>query len=149
MITRSSAIRKSVAVLAALPLAATGVVLMAPAASASHNTTTTVNCHTDKKGHDLDVRITITHDDEDIDRVKVRATDNEEDGSFDDNKVHLQNIRVRYVDDDGDTIGESNENDSPFTISEDVDYVHKIKVKVTWTVKGSTKTKDCNSHSLD
>jgi len=135
--------------LAVLPLVATGVVLTAPAASAGTLHTATYNCHTSKKGHDLDVRVIVYHDGDDVERVKVRATDNEESGYFDDNKVHLQNIRVRYADDDGNTVLERNDNDSSFTVREDGSNIERVKVKVTWTVKGHTKTKDCNSHDLD
>lgn len=149
MINRSNVFRRAATGLAVLPLTATGIVLMAPAAGAHGLTTTTLNCHTDKKGHDLDIRVVITHDDEFIERVKVRATDNEEDGSFDDNKVHLQNIRLRYVNDDGATVLERNDHDSPFTVTDDRDDIERVKVKVTWTVKDHTKTKECNSHDLD
>ncbi len=147
MFNRTGHIRKTVVALAVLPLAGAGIVLTAPAASAADYTSKW--CSTEKNGHDLDIKMWITHDDEDVDKVVVRATDDDEDGSWEDNHVYLRKLVVKYLDDDGDVIRTRTDDDSPYTISSDKDNVERIRVTATWRVHGENKTKTCTSRDLD
>ncbi len=149
MIDRAGVVHRSVAGLAVLPLAFTGVVLMAPAASASQETTSKT-CDTSKNGHGLDVKVKVWHnDDGDVEKVTVRATDRGETGKFDERHVNLKSIVVKYVDDDGNVDVDEDDSDSPFVLGDDGTDIEDVKVTVTWKVHGDFKTKTCNIYDLD
>lgn len=136
--------RRGLAALAVLPLTVTGVVLTAPAASAADNEVSTKSCDTSKHGKHLDIKIRVFHnDDGDVEWVEVRATDRFETGEYKRKGVNLKEIAIKYVNDANEVGVDESDSDSPYQLDDDGTDVEKVKVRVTWKVKGDFKSKNC------
>lgn len=162
-------VKRALALTAVAPLAMVAMAGSASAAVDYATTTQTGNLLTATCQHPLGylVQTIITlegagtgSDANDVERVRVRATDNQGLNAYDDNSVHVQKIRVRFFKEDSlgnielngfpkanytKTADDSHTRDGGVKVfKHDSDNVGLIEVKVSWKVNGDNETMVCN-----
>lgn len=104
------------------------------------------SCQFSKKGESLRIALGLYTGSEGVESISVRATDNDESGSYDNNDVRIKKIRITMWDQDGkkqldNTVAPSSP--GSFDVGSAGDGAGKVRVKVRWRTHGSTVNGTC------
>ena len=135
--------------LSAAGLAFTGLQMPAqatPADAALGSAAVAKKCSFTAKGESLKIALGLYTGSEGVESISVRATDNDESGSYDNNDVRIKNIRITLWDIDGkkqldNTVAPSSP--GSFDVGSAGDGAGKVRVKVRWRTHGSTVNASC------